>query len=78
MTKKMISDAFRKSRETGTAVVMENGWSAIAGRVNNMPRGGPMAAWDYIYDICRPDGFKHQLGKGQASAVNFAARIMGV
>jgi hypothetical protein len=76
MTKKMIADSFREARATGKPVVMANGWSAIVGRVRNMPRGGPMAAWDYIYDICRPDGFKHQLGKGQAAAVEFAARIM--
>lgn len=41
-----------------------------------MPRGGPMAAWDYTYTLVSPSGVRHELGKGQGSATNFAAGII--
>jgi hypothetical protein len=75
MKKADINANFRDARKTGGAIKAD-GWTFIATMAPNMPRGGPMAAWDYIYTLVNPSGTRHQLGKGQASATNFADRII--
>jgi hypothetical protein len=76
MTKKDIKLAFQMSRSLKHGTVKLEGWTFVASKETNMPRGGPMAAWDYIYTLVNPSGTRHQLGKGQRSAVNFADGII--
>jgi|SRR5579859_4492187 len=81
MTKKEIKEVLRRARanvELGLSVSggLSNNWRVIVERIYNMPRGGPMAAWDFVYTLARPDGFRFTYGKGADGFASFCVQLI--
>jgi hypothetical protein len=69
MKKSDIKRAFQQAKNTNQRVTV-NGWSFVVGYVE-----GRMSIAHY-YELIRPDGMRHGLGRGIDSATNFAYDII--
>lgn len=58
------------------SVALSNGWTVRADRIANTPRGGPMAAWKYVYYLVSPQGKQFGGYDRQDSFVAWACRFM--
>lgn len=59
-------------------LVSQTGWVVIVEREYNMPRGGPMSAWKYLYYLRSPEGIKLGGYDRADSFVSWAVQKAGV
>lgn len=55
VTQKEILEACRQAKRNANGLrSTDEGWTVKAVRISNMPRGGPMAAWKWVYYLVSP------------------------